>query len=394
MRILILCHEFFPEAAGGAQGVGHLAVELAKNHTVDVITKSYQGRPWKTIENRLTVYRVPVWGTTAHGTATAGSMVCYSLFAVISGFILMLKHRYDTVNGQFGIPAGSLAVLLGRLFRVPSLVTLVGAEIFDPPTSDEILALPLAKRLVRWTIRTADYVAGLSHSMIRHVRSDFGIDRPCEVIPFGIPDIAELKVTDSVPSRAPHGQLALLCVARVVARKRHADLLEALLRLPEDLKVTLNVVGNGPEKDHLMAESRKLGLDSRVQFLGLLPDREKWKAYREADIFVLVSTHECLGVVYLEAMQAGLPVIAGDNGGQCDFVQNGVNGVIVGVGDVPGMARAIQNLSRDPALRRRMGQESKRIASDLTVANIAGRYERVFEKMNASQQDEIGIRRR
>lgn len=378
MRVLLLCHEFFPETGGGAQGVGHLAAELAKHYQLDVVTKRCAGLPSRESQGNLTIYRVPAWGQTTHGYATVPSIVCYTFFACLQACVLLLRYEYRVVNGHFGIPAGSIAVFLGRLFRVPSVVTLLGAEIYDPPQSDQILAIPLVKGLVGWTIRWADSVVGLSRSMIRHVQNDFEIFRPCEVVPFGISEVPELRTSPSrsVPKK---NELRLLCVARLVSRKRHLDLLRSLVLLPPDLRVTLLIVGEGPEGESIVKLSKQLGVDSRVRLAGLLPDRRKWKAYCESDAFILVSNHECQGVVYVEAMQAGLPIIAGDNGGQCDFVEDELNAFIVPVGDVVGIARVIEKLARDPQLRACMSQESKRIAQTLTVAQTAARYRKIFD---------------
>lgn len=379
MRILILCHEFAPERAGGAQGVGFLAEELARDHEIDVITKEWKGLPRREGRGRLAIYRVPSWGLAPHGLATFSSVFFYSGFAASLAAAFLIRRRYDAIHGHFGVPSGALAVMLGRLFRVPSVVTLAGAEVYDPPRSDEILKVPFAKALVRWTVERAGAVVALSHTIVQHLKNDFGVRRSAAVIAYGIPrrDGVERAFAENRGRSA--AAVHFLCVARLVSRKRHCDLLKALSFVPRDLDLQLDLVGDGSEKAELERRAREWGVRDRVTFRGEMTEAQKWDCYREADAFILVSTHECQGLVYAEAMQAGLPVIAGTNGGQRDFIEDGKNGLLVPVGDIRAIARAMEQLARDPGLRSRMGRSARKSADTLSVEKSAAEYLKVYE---------------
>lgn len=130
----------------------------------------------------------------------------------------------------------------------------------------------------------------------------------------------------------------LITVCRLTAWKGVDGLIEAIASLPE---VGLVVVGDGPERENLEAMARRLGVKERVYFAGEVP-KEHVPAYlRACDLFVLNSRYEGLPHVLLEALAAGLPVVATDVGGTPEVVQDGVNGRLVPVGDVQAFREAI-----------------------------------------------------
>jgi rhamnosyl/mannosyltransferase len=153
---------------------------------------------------------------------------------------------------------------------------------------------------------------------------------------------------------SPAVPLQLLFVGRLVYYKGIDVLLKALSLATE---ANLLIVGDGPERPRLEALSVQLGLDSRAQFVGSLPDAELVKALAGADVFVLpsVSRAEAFGLAMVEAMANGLPAISTTLGTGTDWVNlDGVSGIVVRPGDATALAEAIGRV-RDPALRARLG---------------------------------------
>ena len=164
----------------------------------------------------------------------------------------------------------------------------------------------------------------------------------------GVPEVSAEK--RSIPQRI--GALRIICVARLDAPKDHALLLDALVML-KDLPWVLEVIGDGPLTQALQQKTSDLGLASRVEFSGLCNDVPSRLA--GSDVFVLASGWEALPLSILEAMRAGLPVVASDVGGVSESVTDGVTGFLVPKGDKAVLADRLVRLMGDAALRRKMG---------------------------------------
>jgi glycosyltransferase involved in cell wall biosynthesis len=175
----------------------------------------------------------------------------------------------------------------------------------------------------------------------------------------------------------------VLFVGRLVERKGIANLLRAAAgsRLP--YRVAL--VGFGPEEARLRSLAAALGLADRVEFAGRVSDAELSRRYAEADVFVLPATidargdTEGLGVVLLEALAHGLPVVATRRGGIPDIVIDGETGLLVEDGDAAALARAIERLLADPALARRLAERgADHVRSEFGVESVARRLAAIY----------------
>lgn len=148
----------------------------------------------------------------------------------------------------------------------------------------------------------------------------------------------------------------IVTVCRLTPWKGVDGLLEALAGLPD---TGLVVVGDGPEAPRLHKLAEELGVAGRVHFAGQVPRQKVGGYLRAAGLFVLNSTYEGLPHIVLEAMAAGLPVIAAAAGGTGELVQDRINGLLVPPGDPQALRRAIAELSGDPALRQRLADGAR-----------------------------------
>lgn len=174
-----------------------------------------------------------------------------------------------------------------------------------------------------------------------------GVARPeqLRVVHNGVVDGAPLA--DPVGSGVP----VVIMVARMAPPKDQALLLEALAEVASPWELWL--VGDGPEQAEHEARVAALGLGERVRFLGRRADVPELLA--QAQVFVLASRQEGFPLSVLEAMRAGLPVVASDVGGTREAVEDGRTGRLVARGDREGMARALGDLLADPEARARAG---------------------------------------
>jgi glycosyltransferase involved in cell wall biosynthesis len=182
----------------------------------------------------------------------------------------------------------------------------------------------------------------------------------------------------------PAAPLRLLCVGRLVAKKGHDDLIDAVAALPASLHWCLDLIGNGETRRALEAQVEARGLSGRVSFLGSLAQPDVIAAMREADLFVLPTKpapggdRDGLPNVLMEAASQDLPILATGFAGTPEFITDGVHGVLVEPGAPAALAAALERLAREPALRRRLGEAARaRLVQDFSeeaaIDLIAGR---------------------
>ena len=151
---------------------------------------------------------------------------------------------------------------------------------------------------------------------------------------------------------SPGAELTIGSVGRLVGVKNYPLLLQAAARLPAGLRWRLQLVGEGPERLALQEEARRLGLGERVSFLGHRDDVPE--LLRQFDIFVLPSISEGMSNTLLEAMAAGVTVIASDVGGNREIIEAGRSGLLFPSGDVAAAARQLTAAAESVELRSRL----------------------------------------
>lgn len=213
----------------------------------------------------------------------------------------------------------------------------------------------LATRQERACSRQASLILGISKYTASHVRRDLGVPADkVQVIP--VPVDPELFAPGE-PRRHPRPYM--LSVARLDRRKDFPTLLRAFRSVRRHVDVELHIVGSGPERTALEHLVESMDLEEDVRFLGEVESPVLRDEYAGATLFALSSRQEGLGIVLLEAMAAGLPVVATDSGGSADPVVHDETGFLVAVGDSTGLADAMLRLLRDPELAQRMGEAGR-----------------------------------
>ncbi|WP_205698108.1 glycosyltransferase family 4 protein [Conexibacter sp. SYSU D00693] len=181
------------------------------------------------------------------------------------------------------------------------------------------------------------------------------------------PGIDPARLPPSAPRDAFGWRLA--CIGRVEERKGLAHAIEALARLPE--RATLTVVGGGDHahRAELEALAARLGLGARVRFTG--PVDDVGTAYAAADAVVFpVTWQEPFGLVPLEAMAVGRPVVSTATGGAAEYLEDGGNALVVAPGDPEAIAAAVRRLAEDPTLRVALVARGRATATRFTQAAL------------------------
>ena len=225
--------------------------------------------------------------------------------------------------------------------------------------------------------RDCDYLVANTEDIVTYVvNNGWSRDKV-----FYLPNFASEKWSQPInrqnfttPSNAP----LILAMGRLHENKAFDVLLEAVSRVPN---VYLWLAGDGPLREVLETQAEKLGIKSRIRFLGWRNDPEK--LYAAADMFVCPSRHEPLGNVIIESWAQRIPVIAADSLGPKDLICHGENGLLFSIDDVMSLVQGIKHLIEDNALREKLvSRANQDFAETYTESIVVAKYRKFFEKVS------------
>ena len=339
--------------------------QRAAGHDAEVFTSAYRGggnTEFRGIPVHRFRYAPARWEDLTHDEAAPDRMrrsILYKLLPlpyVLAGmwaiWRLCRRNRYDVVHVHWPVPHALFGWAAGRGTRL--VTSWYGVELRWVQSS-----LPWLRWFVRWALRISDVVVAISSytagEIARFART------PVRVIPY------TLGFTSGSAPRLPSrdGGLRILFVGRLVERKGVTHLVEAVRRLPPDVRPRLTVIGDGPERASIEEQIARDRLGDRVTIRGRVSEAELKDAYAASDVLVLPSIldargdTEGLGVVLLEAMSYGVPVIGSNLGGITDIVRDGETGLLVPPGDPAALATNLERLVRDKALAVRLGEAGR-----------------------------------
>jgi len=219
-------------------------------------------------------------------------------------------------------------------------------------------------------------VVAASQNSVDNIRKLYGVERSIDFIPLGIPKF-EIHRLSRQDLGLGENQFALVTVGRLVRRKNLQDLLEVVRDL-DDPQIVLVIIGDGPERKSLERSAGDLGIARQVKFTGRIGDSEKSAYLASGDLYVSTSDHEGFGLVFLEAMHCGLPVVCYDFGGQTDFLDRSATGALVPHGDRASFAAAIRRFQRDAAMLEGCRETARQRVAEYYVERCAQSYERLF----------------
>jgi len=263
------------------------------------------------------------------------------------------------------------------LAGVPVAVhTVHGRYMAYPPGRGTALKKSLRHVLERIAARRFGNVVCVSDALRTHVAEEIGIrEADTRTIANGIA-VAEppLRAAPNAP-----GVARLTTVGRLAAVKNVPLLLRAFAPLAARWPgVSLRIVGDGPERAALEALAASLGISGSVEFTGVRSDIDR--LLQDADVFVLASLSEGVPMSILEAMRAGLPVVATRVGGVPTTVADGVTGLLVESGDEAGLTRALAELIEQPTRSLALGRAGfERVRATFSIDAMVAAYERLYE---------------
>jgi glycosyltransferase involved in cell wall biosynthesis len=264
----------------------------------------------------------------------------------------------DVLHAHWWFPSGLLA--LGGAGQLPLVTTMHGSDVRLARRVG--LSHPLFRRVLkRSAIVTAvsSWLAGEARAMAPETAIEVA-PMPADITLFQ--DVA----TPRIPGR-------VLFVGRLNAQKGAADLLEAMAWVTPT--ATLDVIGDGDDGVALRERAARLGIADRVRWRGAVQRSELPAAYREAEVVVIPSRNEGLGLVAVEAQLSRTPVVAYRSGGVVDVVDPAWGGTLVPVGDTRALAAAIDSVLKDPARALGHGAAARaRMLDRFSPATVAAGY--------------------
>ena len=289
------------------------------------------------------------------------------------------EFRPDVIHVHWWFPGG-LAVWPRATGGAPVVLTSHGTDLFllDRSAATRALAAPI--------FRTAAEVTVISTPLVPRVAA-LGVDAAhVTVVPMPM-DESTFRA-DGPP---PHESKTLLFVGRLIERKGPEYAVRALASLRgagRDVRLTL--VGDGPDRAALERLAGALGVLDFVTFTGALPPAEVSRMYRCAAVLLMPAVtdwkgeQEGFGMVIVEAMAAGVPVVATRSGGIGDIVRDSENGLLVAERDAEGLARAALRLLDDAGLARRLSERARAdVRERFSAARIAETFDAVYRRAAA-----------
>ena len=264
-------------------------------------------------------------------------------------FLRAFRDRYRVIVVSHILPFGTAAWVAHKFTKTPYVVMMHGMDVRLATRS------PRKKWLAQKVLRGARVVVANSQALAREVASAFGLSEVLDVYPC---------VPDPLPEVVQHdpAMFRLLTVARLVERKGHACVLNALALLKQSGRLSgilYDIVGEGPLESTLRSMAEELGLESHVIFHGAVSDQQREALYAGANFFVMPVSQdpvdkEGFGLVYIEAARNGVPAIATRVEGVDEAVIDGQTGVLLHAQDPKELASAILTITNDSELRARL----------------------------------------
>ncbi|MEJ2302077.1 MAG: glycosyltransferase [Anaerolineales bacterium] len=306
--------------------------------------------------------------------------------------------KIDVVHSHHPVLLGQAAANKAQEYNLPLVFT------FHTRYRDYSHYFPLNQEFVQefvkntidsWLriyIRRCQHIVVPSESIREILFQEYGVEGHTTVVPTGI-ELEPFQRADGTSIREKHAwkdDFVLISVGRLAKEKNWGRLLEAVSEVVNTQKeVRLVVLGDGPHRKALAQTARELGIASRVEFAGKVPFEEVPGYLKSADMFSFASLTETQGLVTLEAMAAGLPVVAVDATGTRDVVDDGLDGLLV-PDDSHALAQAITRIIEDEPLRKRLrsGAEKKARAYSIEsqAKKLVGVYEKAIEAKRAGLQ--------
>ena len=308
----------------------------------------------------------------------------------VSPFVdqLIPKLKLDIIHTHHPVLLGQTAAAKARDYNLPLVFTFhtqYQEYTHYFPVPQEQVQEFLKSRVISWLrdyMRKCQHIVIPSESMREILVNDYGLVDRYTVIPTGI-DLTPFKKADGAALRATwnwHDDKIIISAGRLAEEKNWVTLLRAFsIAQQSQPNLRLVLLGDGPQADSLRQLAEELGVGERVVFLGKVPFHEVPNYLKAADLFAFASVTETQGLVTLEAMAAGLPVVAVDGAGTKDILQDGKQGFLT-QNDPQDLANGIIRMVENPGLLSKFKSAALRTSRAYDNMRLARKMLKVYEQ--------------
>lgn len=287
-------------------------------------------------------------------------------------------QNLDVLHAHYAVPFGTAALLAKQVVSDRPLkvaMTLHGTDITLVGNNASF------KPVTRMAIESADAVTVVSNWLRDETHRQFDIDRNLQVIyNFIDPERHESEPCPCIPTCSRKTEKTLMHISNFRPVKRVRDVIGVFAKVCAAIDSRLILVGDGPDRPVAMETAKELGVLDRIKFVGVVD--QVASLLNMADLFLLPSSTESFGLVALEAMASGVPVIASDIGGIPEVVEEGQTGFLAPVGDVDAMAERAIELLRDEDRRCQFGRAAReRARTHFNYEEIVPQYEALYQSL-------------
>jgi len=388
VRICMITPFFFPGVGGTEIMVDGLANELVRRgHDVCVITPKYKDACKADSLKNYKVYRFPLLPvglfTRFSSNPRFSSYHWLFKFLLLPLFILYydLKEHFHLIHAHYITPSGTGGVV-GKLLGIPLIVTTHGEVQVNRSINYGVMLSPITAAVMRLTLKFVDKLILVSDHMMPEALNAGASSEKIEVA-YNFVDLNGIKSgCGSILKKYGLEKGAyVLYVGRLAPEKGLLSLLKnikEIFKSKHDLKFA--IAGYGIDECKLKSYVHAENLDNSVMFVGCVKEAQKWDLFANSLAVVMPSITEAFGLSAIEAMASGTTIIAMNKPPFCEYIENGVTGILVdNMKDFP---REITNLMRNPEKKRLIDKNAKKfVETNFSLENICSKYEEIYKEV-------------
>lgn len=375
MKIGFFTDGYLPQPNGVATSVSAWAKELEKlGHEVYIIAPKYKNYQ----DNSDRIIRLPSLKILNKPDIRLGFPLSAKSISKI------YKLKLDVIHGLSGGTISTLGLMVARAKKVPFVFTYYTrwnhfAHYFF---NGKIINSKMIEKVSRVFCNRCDGII-VPMTKIKDELISFGVKKPITVIPSGVDiDIFNKKQKSFLRKKTGIKQGKILLYVGRLGKEKSVDFLLRAFKLiyEENSGTHFVLVGDGPEKDSLKQLAKELNIEKNVYFVGLIDTEIMNKVYSDAEIFVFASTTETQGMVVLEALSSGLPVVAVDDEVYNGIIKDKINGVLV-ESDTKQFAKACLEILNDSSYREKLSDNASKSMQDFSISGSAKSFVELYNRL-------------